>query len=97
MVTHTVALFWLCPAANAFGSSVRATAIFGFGRSASWQRRSIIACSSGASFGSVTRARIDRSASLSPNSSCTIAKAAAITSTTTAPTPAAISAAMKTT
>ena len=43
VVAHTVALFWERPIANALGISVSATAIFGFGRSAWMQSRSIIA------------------------------------------------------
>ena len=43
VVAHTVALFWLRPIAKAFGTSVSATAMRGFGRSAWMQSFSIIA------------------------------------------------------
>ena len=43
VVAHTVALFWLRPIAKAFGMSVSATAMRGFGRSAWMQSFSIIA------------------------------------------------------
>ena len=95
VVTQTVAVLRLCPAANALGRSICETAIFGFGRSASWQRRSIVACSSGASWGSVTRARIAARASLSPKKICASAKPPAISRITIALVPTAISAAMK--
>ncbi len=49
VVAHTTALFFERPIANAFGIGVSATAIFGLGRSAWMQRRSIIACRPGAS------------------------------------------------
>ena len=69
VVAQTVADLGERPSANAFGMRVSATATFGFGRSACTQRRSIIACSSGASAGVTSRAPIARSASLSePNS-----------------------------
>ena len=89
-----MAVLRLWPAANAFGRSISDTATRGLGRSASWQSRSIMAWSSGCSSGVVTFARIEARAILSPNRSCAMAKAAAITSTVTAPTPAAISAPM---
>ncbi len=97
MVTHTVAVLRLWPAAKALGMSASAIATLGFGMSASWQSRSIIACSSGASSGSVTRALIAASAILSPKRICTRAKPPAIRRIRIAPTPAAISTAMKTT
>ena len=69
VVAHTVADLGERPSANAFGMRVSATATFGFGRSAWMHRRSIIACSSGASAGVTSRAPMARSASLSePNS-----------------------------
>ena len=43
VVAQTVALLRARPIANAFGTSVSATAILGFGRSAWMQSRSIIA------------------------------------------------------
>ncbi len=48
VVAHTVAFLGERPSAKAFGMRVLAMAIFGLGRSACTQRRSIIACSSGA-------------------------------------------------
>ena len=65
MVAQTVAFLGERPSANAFGIDVLATATFGFGRSACTHRRSIIACSCGASCGVTTRAPIAASASLS--------------------------------
>ena len=49
VVAQTVAFLGERPIANAFGMRVSATATFGLGRSAWMHRRSIIACSSGAS------------------------------------------------
>jgi hypothetical protein len=69
VVAQTVALFWLRPAAKAFGTSVSATAIFGFGRSAWMQSFSIIEWSPGASCGETSFAPMERSASLSEKSS----------------------------
>ena len=43
VVAQTVAVFWLRPMANALGTSVSATAMRGFGRSAWMQSFSIIA------------------------------------------------------
>ena len=51
VVAHTVADLGERPSAKALGIRVSATAILGFGRSAWMHRRSIIACSSGASCG----------------------------------------------
>ena len=51
MVAQTVAFLGERPSAKAFGIAVLATAIFGLGRSACTHRRSIIACSCGASCG----------------------------------------------
>ena len=53
--------------AKAFGMSVSAIATRGFGMSASAHSRSIMPCSSGASSGVTTRARIAFSAILSEN------------------------------
>ena len=64
VVAHTVALFCERPIANAFGTSVSATAIFGFGRSAWMQSRSIIAWRPGASSGETSLAPIAASAEL---------------------------------
>ena len=69
VVAHTVALFCERPRAKALGMLVCATAIFGLGRSAWMQRRSIIACSSGASCGETSRAPIACRASLSDENS----------------------------
>ena len=65
VVAHTVALFWERPIANAFGTSVSATQILGFGRSAWMQSRSIIACRPGASSGVTSLAPIAARPSLS--------------------------------
>ena len=69
VVAQTTALFWERPIANAFGTGVSATAIFGFGRSAWMQSRSIIAWSPGASWGETSFAPIAASASLSERNS----------------------------
>ena len=65
VVAQTVAFLGERPSANALGIAVLATATFGFGRSACTHRRSIIACSCGASCGVTTRPPIAASASLS--------------------------------
>ena len=77
--------------AKAFGTSVSATAIFGLGRSAWMQRRSIIACSPGASSGETSLAPMAARASLSENSSCDSDSAPTITSISAVPVPAASS------
>ena len=64
VVAQTVALFGERPIAKAFGTSVSATAIFGLGRSAWMQRRSIIACRPGASSGETSLAPIGRQGEL---------------------------------
>ena len=64
VVAQTVAFFCERPMAKAFGTSVSATAIFGLGRSAWMQSRSIIACSPGASSGETSLAPIAASAEL---------------------------------
>ena len=64
VVAHTVAFFGERPIAKAFGTSVSATAIFGLGRSAWMQSRSIIACRPGASSGETSLAPIAASAEL---------------------------------
>ena len=56
VVAHTVADLGERPSANAFGMRVSATATLGLGRSACTHRRSIMACSSGASAGDTSRA-----------------------------------------
>ena len=97
VVAQTVALFWERPVANAFGTAVSATAIFGFGRSAWMQSRSIIACSPGASSGETSLAPIAESASLSEKNSWASDSAPITTTIVTTPAPAAISTPMKTT
>ncbi len=64
-MTATAECFGLRPVANAFGMSVGITATRGFGRSASAQSRSTIACSSGACSGETTLAPDVASAILS--------------------------------
>ena len=78
VVAQTVADLGERPIANAFGIDVCITATFGLGRSAWMHRRSIIACSSGASCGETSRAPTARSASLSEMNTCA-AKSAAMT------------------
>ena len=97
VVAHTVADFGERPSANAFGMRVSATATFGLGRSACTHRRSIIACSSGASAGVTSRAPIARSASLSEPKSWNSARPPAISATVTPFTPDASSATIRTT
>jgi hypothetical protein len=65
VVTQTTAWSALRPVANAFGRSTSAIATRGFGMSASAHSRSITPCSSGASCGVTSRARIAFSASVS--------------------------------
>ena len=88
VVAHTVAVFWLRPTANAFGTAMSATAILGFGRSAWMQSFSIIAWSPGASCGETSWAPIARSASLSEKSSWASESAPMTTTTVTRPAPA---------
>ena len=64
-MTQTTARLGDRPVANAFGRSMSATPTLGFGMSASWHSRSIMPCSSGASSGVTSRARIARIATLS--------------------------------
>ncbi len=78
VVAQTVALLGERPSANAFGIAVLATATFGFGRSACTHRRSIIACSCGASCGVTMRAPMAASASLSDANRLTAASPPAI-------------------
>jgi hypothetical protein len=85
-VTATAECFGLRPVANAFGTSVSMIATRGFGRSASAQRRSTSACSSGASCGVTTRAPDAASASRSDVKNCTIETIAMITTMPTVPT-----------
>ena len=89
VVAQTVALFCERPSANALGIAVWATAIFGLGRSAWMQRRSIIACSSGASCGVTSRAPIACSASLSEVKNCSAANPPAMSRIVKPWTPAA--------
>ena len=81
VVAHTVAFLGERPSANAFGIAMLATATFGFGRSACTHRRSIIACSCGASCGVTTRAPMAASASLSDVKNCRAASPPRITIT----------------
>ena len=97
VVAHTVAFFCERPIANALGTSMSATAIFGFGRSAWMQSRSIIECSPGASAGETSFAPIAASASLSEKNSWAAVIAPITTTIVTAPAPAAISAPTKAT
>ena len=97
VVAHTVAYFGERPIANAFGIRVSATATFGFGRSAWTHRRSIIACSSGASAGVTSRAPIARSASLSEPNSWNAARPPAMIATVIPLTPEASRATTRTT
>ena len=60
VVAQTVAFFCERPVAKAFGTCVSATAMRGLGRSAWMQRRSIIACRPGASWGETSLAPIAR-------------------------------------
>ena len=91
VVAQTVALFCDLPIAKALGISVWATATFGLGRSAWMQRRSIIACSSGASCGVTSRAPIACSASLSDVKNCRASSPPATMRIVTPPAPAAMS------
>ena len=87
VVAHTTALFFERPIANAFGTAVSATAIFGFGRSAWMQSFSIIAWRPGACSGVTSFAPIEASAILSERKSCASSRPAQITTIIT-PTPA---------
>ena len=69
-MTQTVEALRDRPVANAFGMSVSAIAIVGFGRSACTQRRSTSAWRPGASDGEASCAPIARRASLSDRNSC---------------------------
>ena len=97
VVAHTVAFFWDRPSANALGTGVSATAIFGLGRSAWMQSRSIIACRPGACSGETSLAPIEASASLSEVNSCSSARPPMTTAMMAAPAPAASSAPAKAT
>ncbi len=88
VVAQTVALFWLRPIANAFGTSVSATAMRGFGRSAWMQSFSIIAWRPGASCGETSFAPIADSASLSERNSWPSDSAPMTTTTVIRPAPA---------
>ncbi len=65
MVTQTTARSGERPVANALGTEVSEMPTRGLGMSASVHSRSIMACSSGASSGLTSRARIARIAVLS--------------------------------
>src|SRR6266540_7067487 len=70
-VTHSTALFWLRPVANALGMSESAMATRGLGMSARAQSRSTMPCSTGASRGETSRACIENSAIRSEKKYCT--------------------------
>ncbi len=89
VVAQTVALLGERPMAKALGICVSAIATFGLGRSAWRHRRSIIACSSGASAAVTSRAPIARRPSLSAVKYCTANSTAARITIVTAPAPAA--------
>ncbi len=97
VVTQTVAVLGERPTAKALGIGVSAIARRGIGRFAWMHSRSTIACSSGAWAGLTSWAPIEARASLSEVKYCTRNSTPAITATATAPTPAAISTAMRTT
>ncbi|MCW2835215.1 MAG: hypothetical protein JWN68_3168 [Nocardioides sp.] len=65
VVTHTTERSGDRPVAKALGRAMSATPTRGSGMSARAQSRSIIPCSSGASYGVTSRARIARMAILS--------------------------------
>jgi hypothetical protein len=73
VVAQTVAAFFDRPIANALGIADSITPMRGLGRSAWMQRRSIIACSSGACCGLTSCTPIARSAILSEVNSCSAA------------------------
>jgi hypothetical protein len=81
VVAATVAFFGERPSANAFGMRVLTIATLGFGRSACTHRRSMIACSCGASAGVTWRAPMAASASLSDPKRLTRARPPAISAT----------------
>ena len=95
-MAHTVAVFGERPTANALGIGVSAMATRGLGRSAWMHSRSIVACSSGASWGLTSWAPIEASAILSEVKYWIRNRPPAITATVTAPAPAAISTAIST-
>ena len=97
VVAQTVAFFGERPSAKALGMRVSATATFGLGRSACTHRRSIIACSSGASAGVTSRAPMARRASLSEPKSWNSARPTAMMPTVAPFTPAPSSATISTT
>ena len=97
VVAQTVAVLGERPTANALGIGVSAIASRGIGRLAWMHSRSTIACSSGASCALTSCAPIEASASLSEVKYWTRNSAPAMTATATAPTPAAISTAIRTT
>ena len=88
VVAHTVAVFCERPMAKAFGIGVSATAIFGLGRSAWMQSRSIIACRPGACSGVTSFAPIAARPSLSETKNCPIRRPPAITAIITPLAPA---------
>lgn len=85
VVTHTTDRSGERPVANAFGTAMSATPTRGLGMSARAQSRSIIPCSSGASSGDTSRARMARMATLSELHHCQNAMPTAMSATATAP------------
>ena len=96
VVTHTVDLLLERPIANALGISLSTIAIRGLGRSAWMHRRSMMACSSGASWGETSLAPAARRASLSEENTWTTNRIAAIRMIGMNPTPAANSTPIRT-
>src|SRR5215208_67074 len=96
VVTATVAFLGERPRAKAFGWRDSATATLGLGRSACTQRRSTIACSSGACSGVTSWAPMAASASLSEANTWTSSSTTAMTPTSAPLSPAASRAATST-
>ena len=85
VVTQTTARSGERPVANALATGRSETPTRGLGMSARAQSRSIMPCSSGASSGLTSRARIARIATLSELHHCQKAMPIAMTATATAP------------
>ena len=81
VVTHTTARSGERPVAKAFATAMSEMPTRGLGMSASTQSRSIMPCSSGASSGETSRARIARIATLSEDHHCQKATPIAMTAT----------------
>ena len=97
VVTQTTAALGLRPVAKALGTSLWAMPTLGLGMSASAQRRSTIACSSGASCSETTRACIENSAILSEKKYWANSRPPAMMMTSPYETPTASSAPMNAT